>query len=50
MSNSSLLRTPDLVLALPLIPEGHRSSWIGISAAGKVDVKVSALDENAKDG
>ena len=44
----SLFEAPDLVFALPLIPEGHGSTRGRIATVGEIDVEAGVMDKNAK--
>ena len=38
--SSNFLETPDLVLAIPLAPHGHRGAWFGIAVVSEIDIHV----------
>ena len=40
MSSSNFLEIPDLVLAIPLAPQGHRGAWDGTSVVREIDIHV----------
>ena len=47
MSDSNLIETPDLVFALPLVPDSHTRAW-GITAmVGEVDIELGVVDKDA---
>lgn len=48
MLDSNLLEMPDLVFAIPLVPDGHRRARGGTATAGEVDVELGAVDEDAE--
>ena len=43
----SLLEIPDLVFAIPLVPDGHGSARGGVTKVGEIDVEIGFADENA---
>lgn len=43
----SLLEIPDLVFAIPLVPDSHGSARGGVTTVGEIDVEIGFADKNA---